>query len=116
MSPPASERAERIASHVHVTHTLRSSYGAQTAQRAVHGVWTFEQARAARGQRPHSYQPRATPWEKERIFIEGQRPVSYLNFKILITPCPNRSAKSNSRNVTCGIDNGGRATRVTAGQ
>src|SRR5437867_9696191 len=35
MSPPASERAERIAPHVHVTHTLRPSYGARTAQRAV---------------------------------------------------------------------------------
>src|SRR2546426_4598990 len=35
MSPPASERAEPIASHVHATHTLRPSYGARTAQRAV---------------------------------------------------------------------------------
>jgi len=35
MSPPASERAETIAPHVHVTHTLRPSYGARTAQRAV---------------------------------------------------------------------------------
>src|SRR5213596_129173 len=35
MSPPASERAEPIAPHVHVTHILRPSYGARTAQRAV---------------------------------------------------------------------------------
>src|SRR5881296_2043762 len=35
MSPPASERAEPIAPHVHVTHTLRPSNGARTAQRAV---------------------------------------------------------------------------------
>ncbi len=34
MSPPASERAAPIAPHVHVTHTLRPSYGARTAQRA----------------------------------------------------------------------------------
>src|SRR5439155_7956993 len=35
MSSPASERAEPIAPHVHVTHILRPSYGARTAQRAV---------------------------------------------------------------------------------
>src|SRR5438876_6352655 len=35
MSPPASERAEPIAPHVRVTHTLRSSYGARTTQRVV---------------------------------------------------------------------------------
>src|SRR5437867_71708 len=32
MSPPASERAEPIAPHGHVTHTLRPSYGARTAR------------------------------------------------------------------------------------
>ena len=30
-----------------------------------------DQTRATRGQRPQSYQPRATPWEKQRIFMEG---------------------------------------------
>src|SRR6266567_1498163 len=31
-------------------------------KREENGVWTFDPARAARGQRPHPYQPRATPW------------------------------------------------------
>src|SRR5437667_1134340 len=35
MSAPASERAEPIAPNVHLTHTLRPSNGARTAQRAV---------------------------------------------------------------------------------
>src|SRR5207248_983522 len=35
MSPPASERADPITPHVHVTHTLRPSNGARTAQRTV---------------------------------------------------------------------------------
>ena len=30
------------------------------------GVWTFEQRRAARGRRPHSYQPRETPCRTSR--------------------------------------------------
>jgi len=38
MSPPASERSEPIASHVPVTHTLRPSYGARTAQVSVYRV------------------------------------------------------------------------------
>src|SRR5439155_76261 len=35
MSPPASERAEPVAPDLHVSHRLRPSYGARTAQRAV---------------------------------------------------------------------------------
>src|SRR5438552_2546462 len=35
MSPPASERADPITPHVHVTHTLHPSNGVRTAQRAV---------------------------------------------------------------------------------
>src|SRR5437762_2125184 len=35
MSPPASERAKPIAPHLPVTHRLRPSNGARTAQRAV---------------------------------------------------------------------------------
>ena len=55
--------------------------------------------------------PGQRPGKKQQIFIEGQRPVSHLNFKILIMPM----LQSLNQVIvhTCGIDQRGRGTRVT---
>src|SRR5437867_8602756 len=54
MSPPASERAEPIAPHVPVTHTLRPSTGARTAQRAVPATALYTYGRAGVGVSGHT--------------------------------------------------------------
>ena len=46
------------------------------------------------GQRPASYQPRATPWDhRQQNQIAGQRPVSYRSSQPDSTKCPNPSAR-----------------------